>query len=111
MLEMNFEVLHHFLGSMATLFERIRNMYRDACQLSSTVGRQSLEFGQSGLTTAREARSRLRMHPLKAIGLALFALAMLIHRRLSRRRLGAGGAPSAALSDAFTSVSLAPSWR
>ena len=61
MLEMNFDVLQHFLGSLTALFERMRAMYNDACQLSSTVTRQSLEFGQSSLSTVREARSRSRL--------------------------------------------------
>ena len=46
MLEMNFEVMQHFLGSLMSLVERVRAMYSDARQLTSTVGRQSLEFGE-----------------------------------------------------------------
>ena len=48
MLEMNFEVLQHFLSSLMNLVERVRAMYTDARQLTSTVGRQSLEFGENG---------------------------------------------------------------
>ena len=63
MLEMNFEVMQHFLGSLVSLVERVRAMYSDARQLTSTVGRQSLEFGESSISTARQAKSRLRRHP------------------------------------------------
>ena len=50
MLEMNFEVMQHFLGSLVSLVERVRAMYSDARQLTSTVGRQSLEFGERSIS-------------------------------------------------------------
>jgi hypothetical protein len=97
MLEMNFEVLQHFLGSLSALCERLRGMYHDARNLTASVGRQSLEFGQAGVSSARDARSTLRDHPLKALGLLVFALGLLIRRYGWRRRLTArGAAPGAA---------------
>jgi len=89
MLEMNVEVLQHFVGSMVAFFERMRALYGDACQLSSNVRLQSLEFGESGLTTVREARSHMRRRPLVSFGLICAAFSMLLQLRrwLSHRRL------------------------
>tara|TARA_B110001452_G_C15228234_1_gene425649 strand:- start:958 stop:1899 length:942 start_codon:yes stop_codon:yes gene_type:complete len=86
MLEMNFDVLQHFLGSLMSLVERMRAMYTDARQLTGTVGRQSLEFGESSLTTARQVKSRLRRHPLSTLALACFALTVLLRSRARARR-------------------------
>jgi hypothetical protein len=86
MLEMNFEVMQHFLGSLVSLVERVRAMYTDARQLSSTVGRQSLEFGESSISTARQAKSRLRRHPLGSLALVCFALTVLLRRAWQRKR-------------------------
>ena len=86
MLEMNFEVMQHFLGSLVSLVERVRAMYSDARQLTSTVGRQSLEFGESSISTARQAKSRLRRHPLGSLALVCFALTLLLRRAWQRKR-------------------------
>ena len=83
MLEMNFEMLQHFLTSLAGVLERMRAMHRDACQLTTTVSRQSLEFGQTSLSTVREARSRVRRHPLASAAVLSIALSLLV--RFSRR--------------------------
>ena len=80
MLEMNFEVLQHFLGSLLALLERLRGMYRDACQ----VTRQSLEFGESSLGAARGAGSRVRRHPVLFVALVT-ALVTLVRRVLLPR--------------------------
>ena len=106
MLEMNFEVLQHFIGSLTALIERVRNMYNDARQLSSTVTRQSLEFGQSSLSTVREARSHFRRHPIKSLSLIALCITLLARtlRRKGlrlpglRRQLPGGAATLAALS-------------
>ena len=116
MLEMNFEVLQHFLGSMVALMERLRTMYNDACTLSSTVSRQSLEFGQSSLSTVREARSRFRRHPIASLTLIGLALSVLLrfarHLRVTlggpARRLRHRGA---GLDAAFASTTLDAAWR
>jgi hypothetical protein len=108
MLEMNFEVLQHFLGSVTALVERMRTMYNDARTLSTTVGRQSLEFGQSSLTTVREARLRVRRHPLASltiISLCLTLLFRLLRLRVSRRRL-----TNRSLGEAFASSALSAAW-
>ena len=88
MLEMNFNVLQHFLGSMVALFERLRAVYGDACQLSSRVTRQSLEFGQSSISTASRARSRVLRHPMAAFALFSLCLSALfrLRARLNSRR-------------------------
>ncbi|KAL3893489.1 MAG: hypothetical protein SGPRY_014198, partial [Prymnesium sp.] len=103
-IEMNFEVLQHFLGSMMALLERLRTIYRDTRQLTSTVGRHSLEFGQSSLSTASQARSRLARHPLAASSLFAFCLALILrmYKPLTRRR--------ARLSNAFASSVLDGAW-
>jgi len=123
-LEMNFEVAQHFLTSLVALFERLRSMYHGACQLSSTVSRQSLEFGESSLSTARVARSRVRRHPiasLSLIGLCLSLLVRLVRsgmgaRRRALGRLGhasapAGAAGMSALGQAFTGAALDSAWQ
>ena len=124
MLEMNFEVLQHFLGSMVALIEKLRAMYRDACQLSSTVKRQSLEFGESSISTVREARTRFRRHPIASIALIGLALSVLLRfarnlrgalgvhpggRRRLTQRGGVGGPPG--LEGAFASTALDAAWR
>ena len=73
---------------MMALLERLRAIYSDARQLTTSVGRQSLEFGQSSLSTVREARSRARRHPIASISLISLCVAILM--RMLRRR-GAGG--------------------
>jgi hypothetical protein len=88
-LEMNFEVLQHFLGSLMSLCERVRAMHADARQLTSTMGRQSLEFGKSSISTAREAKSRIRRHPVASFALVCFALSVLLRARAYGRRRGA----------------------
>lgn len=110
-IEMNFEVLQHFLSSMMALVERIRTIYRDTRQLTTTVGRQSLEFGQSSLSTASEARSRIRQYPLTSFSLVCFCFLLLLQRygqrlsRLSRRREA-----TRSLSDAFVKALLDGAW-
>ena len=113
MLEMNFDVLQHFLGSMISLFERLRHMYNDAKQLTTTVSRNSLEFGQSSLSTVREARSRARRHPMTSLALISVALAVLLRtaRAMARRRRLQGPVPAAALGQAFASTALDAAWR
>ena len=113
MLEMNFDVLQHFLGSMISLFERLRHMYQDAKQLTTTVSRNSLEFGQSSLSTVREARTRLRRHPLTSLTLISLALAVLLRaaRAMARRRRLHGPQNAAALGQAFASTALDAAWR
>ena len=109
---MNFEVLQHFLSSLMALFERLRAIYNDARQLTSNVGRQSLEFGQSSLTTVSEARSRVRQYPVTSLSLACFCISLLL-RRYGRRRGAPTGhlAPAATLADAFATSSLDGAWR
>ena len=70
--------------------ERLRAMYSDARQLSSTVGRQSLEFGESSLSTVREARSRMRRHPVASLALVSLCVSLLL-RFLRRRGAGRDG--------------------
>ena len=123
MLEMNFDVLQHFLGSVQALIERVRAMYRDACQLTSTVGRQSLEFGQTSISTAREAHTRFRRHPMASLALVSLALTMLLRfgRHLrgllamsvppSRRLRGPNGGGGPGLDAAFASTALDAAWR
>ena len=111
MLEMNFDVLQHFIGSMVSLVERVRHMYRDAAALTTNVGRQSLEFGQSSLSTARDVRSRVRRHPLASLGLISLCVTLLMRalRAASRRRRLHG--PTAALGEAFAATTLDSAWR
>ena len=73
MLEMNFEVLQHFLTSMVNLLERLRTMYRDACHVS----RQSLEFGHASMRTVEEARTVIRRRPIVSLTLISLALSLL----------------------------------
>ena len=118
MLEMNFEVLQHFLTSLAGLLERMRAMHRDACQLTTTVSRQSLEFGQTSLLTVREARARVRRNPIASAAILSIALSVIVRfsrglrafagpyqRRLSRRVDVATG-----LDAAFASTALDAAW-
>jgi len=113
MLEMNFEVLQHFLGSLVALVERVRALYGDAAQLSSRMCRQSLEFGATGMSTVRSAHSRVRRHPLASLGFIAAVLSILLRLRRSlaskRRLLGRGGA--AVLGDAFATAALDGAWR
>ena len=114
MLEMNFDVLQHFLGSMISLFERLRHMYRDAATLTSTVSRQSLEFGQSSLSTVRDVRSRVRRHPLASLGLLSLGMTILLRalRSLARRRRLHRASGAAGLGNAFAAVaSLDTAWQ
>ena len=110
MLEMNFEVLQHFLTSMVGLLERMRAIYQDACHLSSTVTRQSLEFGQTSLSTVREARTRFRRHPITSLTLISIALTLLL--RFSRHlRHSFATRPRRRLDAAFASTALDAAWR
>ena len=85
-----------------SLCERMRVMYTDARQLTSTFGRQSLEFGESSLSTARRAKSRLRRHPLASLALACFALTVLLRRGARmRQRLPQRPPPVAAAAAAL----------
>ena len=81
MLEMNFEVLQHFLTSLVGLIERVRALYGDARQLTSRLCRQSLEFGESSMSTMQEAQSRVRRHPITACGLIVLCLSILLRLR------------------------------
>mmetsp|Transcript_86920 Transcript_86920/g.261084 ORF Transcript_86920/g.261084 Transcript_86920/m.261084 type:complete len:112 (-) Transcript_86920:222-557(-) len=109
---MNFEVLQHFLASMMALIERLRAIYNDARQLTSSVGRQSLEFGQSSLSTVSEARSRVRQYPLTSISLVCFCLSLLVRRYGLRGGPPRRRAPAAAsLADAFANTALDGAWR
>ena len=110
---MNFEVLQHFLGSLMGLVERLRAVYHDAHQLTSTVGRQSLEFGQSGLSTARDARSRFRKYPVTTLALVGFCLSLLLRLYLygRPRRPRRPHRASPLLADAFSSAALDGVWR
>ena len=118
MLEMNFEMLHHLLTSLAGVLERMRAMHRDACQLTTTVSRQSLEFGQTSLSTVREARLRARRHPIASAAILSIALYLIVrfsrglrafagpHQcRLSRRADVATG-----FDAAFASTALDAAW-
>lgn len=112
MLEMNFEVLQHFLTSLVGLIERVRALYGDARQLTSRLCRQSLEFGESSMSTMQEAQSRVRRHPITACGLIVLCLSILLRlrQRLTQRRLG--GAPGVqALGETFAAVTLNGAWH
>merc|ERR1712087_417634 len=109
MLEMNFEVLQHFLNSAAMLCEKLRALYSDAALVTSAMGRQSLEFGESSLSTAQRARSRLQQHPIKTVlGLVSLSFLLLMRYFSTRRRLRATSA--AALPYAFANTSLDAAW-
>ena len=110
MLEMNFEVLQHFLTSFTGLLERLRAMYHDARQLTTTVGRQSLEFGQTSLSTVREARSHFRRRPIASLTLVGLALSLLLRFARSLRAARARRLPHA-LDAAFASTALDAAWR
>ena len=106
MLEMNFEVVQHFLSALVGLLERLSGLYNDACQLSSRVSRQSLEFGESGVSTALEVRSRVRRHPVKSLALITLCLSLLFRLRgrgLPRRR-------KQELTTAFACAALDGAW-
>jgi hypothetical protein len=106
MLEMNFEVMQHFLGSASALFERLANMYHDAQRASSVIHRQSLEFGESSFSVVRRVRSHARDNPVKCLGLAAFCLGLLarfVQPKLRRRP----ALQQAALLDAFAAAAAA----
>ncbi len=65
---------------------------RDACQLSTTVTRQSLEFGESSLSSARRVEKGIRRRPLATAGLVAFILALLT-RLISRGIFGSRARP------------------
>ncbi|KAL1496608.1 hypothetical protein AB1Y20_014212 [Prymnesium parvum] len=111
-IEMNFEVLQHFLGSMMALFERLRAIYNDTRQLTSSVGRHSLEFGESSLSTARVAKSRVWRYPLSSLGLVCFCLMLLQRRYRGRvtRPMSAGDRSPSSLTDAFAKSVLDVAW-
>ena len=115
MLEMNFDILQHFIGSLVSLIERVRALYADACQLTSKVHRQSLEFGESSLTTVRDAHSRVRRYPFASIAIVLTALSLLF--RLKRVIASRMGRPQRfthkhpTLGDTFASLALDGAWQ
>ena len=83
--------------------ERLRNMYADAARVTSDMRRQSLEFGESSLSTVKRAQSRVRKQPLTCMGIV--ALCLLILQRYYRRpRQLAAARNSAALAQAFAST-------
>ena len=109
MLEMNFNVLQHFLGSMVALLERLRVVYGDVCQLSSRVTRQSLEFGQSSISTVRQARSRALRHPMAAFALVSLCLSALLRLR-ARTNSRRARYQTVKLSGALAAASLDGVW-
>ena len=78
MLEMNFEVLQHFLTSLSSLYERLHSMYTRSRSLPASVRRQSLEFGRGSLSTVLHAHSHLRRNPLAALGAISVVLGLLV---------------------------------
>jgi hypothetical protein len=106
MLEMNFEVMQHFLGAAGALFERLTNMYHDAQRATSVIHRQSLELGESSFSVVRRVQSHARDHPVKCLGLAAFCLGLLarfVRPKLRRRP----AVHHAALLDAFAAAAAA----
>jgi len=106
MLEMNFEVLQHFIGSASSLFERISTMYFDAQRATSVMHRQSLEFGESSYSVVRRVRFHARENPIKCLSLAAFCLGLLARYARPRMRQRTF-LPPAALMDAFAAAAAA----
>ena len=106
-------MLHHFLAALGALAERARAMYTEAANLTTAVGRRSLEFGESSLPIARELSERAssqfrRRRKLACLALVGFCLALLRRHYRRPRRVAHGGA---ALGAALASAALDGAWR
>ena len=107
------QMLHHFLAAVGALAERARAMYTEAANLTTAVGRRSLEFGESSLPIARELSERAstqfrRRRKLACLALVGFCLALLRRHYRRPRRVAHGGA---ALGAALASAALDGAWR
>ena len=107
------QMLHHFPAAVGALAARARAMYTEAANLTTAVGRRSLEFGESSLPIARELSERAssqfrRRRKLACLALVGFCLALLRRHYRRPRRVAHGGA---ALGAALASAALDGAWR
>ncbi len=104
MLEMNLEVLQHFLNSLSSLYERLHSMYTRSRSLTASVRRQSLEFGRGSLSTALHAHSHLRRNPLAALGVISVVFGLLVKFLRPRPRRALTQNSEVAFAEALRSV-------
>ncbi len=78
-------------------------MYADAVRVTTDMRRQSLEFGESSLSTVQKAQSRVRKQPLTCMGIVALCL-LILQRYVRRPRMLAAARNNAALAQAFAST-------